>query len=56
MSWHFIPTTQWCPITLLHPMIVPPGRSSPTTAPLLNNLVQANNDIDVSVHYIDKGK
>lgn len=33
-SWHLTPTTAWCPIILLHPSKVRPGRSSPTTAPL----------------------
>lgn len=34
ISWHFKPTTAWWPITLLHPIIVWPGMSAPTTAPL----------------------
>lgn len=38
MSWHLTPTTAWCPTKLLHPNTVWPGRSSPTTAPLIDKV------------------
>lgn len=58
MSWHLTPTTAWCPTKLLHPNTVWPGRSSPTTAPLLDKVTHViterlNNTKNASQKYIN---